>query len=170
MGSISVVDIINLLVCIPERNELIIKTIRDAVKENRKVLFLSDRRGHCFEMEAVFGDLCGLYLGGMKQDDLDESAKKQIIIGTFALAQEGLDIPTLDTVILATPHSDVKQAVGRILRETKGKVNNPVIYDVVDHWSVLMGMYRKRCIMYKEAGFDCQVAEEPPKKTFAFRL
>ena len=170
MGSISVVDIINLLVCIPARNELIIKTIRDALKQNRKVLFLSDRRGHCFEMEAEFGHVAGLYLGGMKQDQLDESAKKQLIIGTFALAQEGLDIPTLDTVILATPHSDVRQAVGRILRETKGKVNNPVIYDIVDQWSVLMGMYRKRCIMYKEAGFQCEVESPPLTKTFAFRL
>lgn len=172
MGSISVVDIINILVSIPERNELIVKTIQEALKQNRKVLFLSDRRGHCFEMEAEFGDVSGLYLGGMKQEDLDESSKKQLILGTFALAQEGLDIPTLDTVILATPHSDVKQAVGRILRETKGKVNNPVIYDVVDQWSVLMGMYRKRCIMYKEAGFQCEVETAPPAptKTFAFRL
>jgi Hom_end-associated Hint/Type III restriction enzyme, res subunit/LAGLIDADG-like domain len=172
MGSISVVDIINILVSIPERNELIIKTIREAMQENRKVLFLSDRRGHCFEMEAEFGDVCGLYLGGMKQEDLDESAKKQVILGTFALAQEGLDIPTLDTVVLATPHSDVKQAVGRILRETKGKVNNPVIYDVVDQWSVLMGMYRKRCIMYKEAGFQCDAlpATAPSTSAFAFHL
>lgn len=171
MGSISVVDIINLLVCIPARNELIIKTIKEALGQNRKILFLSDRRGHCFEMETIFGSVCGLYLGGMKQEHLDESAEKQLIIGTFALAQEGLDIPTLDTVVLATPHSDVKQAVGRILRETKGKVNNPVIYDVVDQWSVLLGMYRKRCIMYKEAGFQCEVEQEPKKMTaFSFHL
>ena len=171
MGSISVVDIINLLVCIPARNELIIKTIKEALGQNRKILFLSDRRGHCFEMETIFGSVCGLYLGGMKQEHLDESAEKQLIIGTFALAQEGLDIPTLDTVVLATPHSDVKQAVGRILRETKGKVNNPVIYDVVDQWSVLLGMYRKRCIMYKEAGFQCEVEQEPNKMTaFSFHL
>jgi hypothetical protein len=162
MGSLSVVDIINLLVCIPERNELIIETIKKCLGQKRKVLFLSDRRGHCFELEAAFGAVSGLYLGGMKQAELDESAEKQLIIGTFALAQEGLDIPTLDTIILATPHSDVKQAVGRILRETKGKVNNPVIYDIVDHWSVLMGMYRKRCLMYKEAGFILEEKAEPP--------
>ena len=163
MGSLSVVDIINLLVCIPERNEMIIETIKKCLAQKRKVLFLSDRRGHCFELEAAFGAVSGLYLGGMKQAELDESAEKQLIIGTFALAQEGLDIPTLDTIILATPHSDVKQAVGRILRETKGKVNNPVIYDIVDHWSVLMGMYRKRCLMYKEAGFILEEKAEPAK-------
>ena len=163
MGSLSVVDIINLLVCIPERNAMISETIKKCLKQNRKVLFLSDRRGHCFELEAEFGTVSGLYLGGMKQAELDASAEKQLIIGTFALAQEGLDIPTLDTIILATPHSDVKQAVGRILRETKGKVNNPVIYDIVDHWSVLMGMYRKRCLMYKEAGFILEEEKEAPK-------
>ena len=89
----------------------------------------------------------------MKQEDLNVSAEKPVVIGTFSLAHEGLDIPALDTVILSTPHSDVKQAVGRIMRETKGKVNNPVIVDIVDNWSVCWSMYNKRLKMYQEAGF-----------------
>lgn len=152
MGSLSIVDIINTLVEIPARNQLIIETALKCKTENRKILILSDRRNHCLEIADAVPD-SGIYLGGMKQVDLNESAKKQVIIGTFALAQEGLDIPELDTIILTTPHSDVKQAVGRILRETKGKTNNPVIYDIVDHWSILTNMYNKRCAMYREAGF-----------------
>ena len=152
MGSLSIVDIINTLVEIPARNQLIIETALKCKTQNRKILILSDRRNHCLEIADSVPD-SGIYLGGMKQTELNESAKKQVIIGTFALAQEGLDIPELDTIILTTPHSDVKQAVGRILRETKGKTNNPVIYDIVDHWSILTNMYNKRCAMYREAGF-----------------
>jgi ERCC4-related helicase len=69
------------------------------------------------------------------------------------MAQEGLDIPVLDTLLMTTPHSDVTQAVGRIMRETPGKVNAPLIIDMVDRWSVFNSMYRKRCVIYKTAGF-----------------
>ena len=75
------------------------------------------------------------------------------------MAQEGLDIPILDTVVLATPKSDVTQAIGRIMRETPGKLNDPLIYDVVDHWSVFYSMARKRMAVYHAAGFE--TGEEP---------
>ena len=35
------------------------------------------------------------------------------------MAEEGLDIKTLTTLIMATPKSDVTQAVGRILRKNQ---------------------------------------------------
>jgi hypothetical protein len=34
----------------------------------------------------------GYYIGGMKQIKLEISSSKQIIIGTYEMAQEGLDI------------------------------------------------------------------------------
>jgi superfamily II DNA or RNA helicase len=164
-GGLSIVDMINVLVCIPERNQLILETINKSLEKGRKILILSDRRGHCFELEAALGpEICGVYLGGMKQGELNLSAEKRVIIGTFALAQEGLDIPSLDTIILTTPHSDVKQAVGRILRETKGKNNHPIIYDIVDHWSILFNMFSKRCQMYRDAGFQLPVVTVPQVK------
>ena len=89
----------------------------------------------------------------MKEKDLNETAEKPLIVATFAMAQEGLDIPVLDTCILASPHSDVTQAVGRIMRETAGKTNSPVIYDIVDKWSLFHSMYRKRAAFYAQAGF-----------------
>ena len=57
------------------------------------------------------------------------------------------------TVILATPKSDIVQSIGRIMRETKGKLNNPHIYDVVDRWSILNAMYYKRLRVYRKGGF-----------------
>jgi len=114
---------------------------------------LTDRRAHCFALQNEI-EGSALYIGGMSEKDLELSSRSNVILATFSQAHEGLDIPSLDTVILATPHSDVKQAVGRILRG--GNKNPPLIYDIVDNWSVLFGMWKKRLAMYQKSGFDCE--------------
>ena len=154
-GKINMAGMITTLTELESRNQMICDTVREALTENRRVLVLSDRREHCFNLRTKLGDeISGLYVGGMNETDLAESAKKPVVIATFQLAHEGLDIPVLDTVILATPKSDIKQSIGRIMRETPGKMNDPLIYDVVDHWSVFFSMYRKRCAVYREGGFE----------------
>lgn len=47
-----------------------------------------------------------------------------ILYATYGLAKEGLDIPRLDTLVLATPHRDkatIIQAVGRVERKFEDK-------------------------------------------------
>ena len=66
----------------------------------------------------------------MKEEQLKESETKKVIIATYAMAEEGLDIKTLTTLIMATPKVDVTQAVGRILR--KEQEVYPIVIDVVD--------------------------------------
>ena len=148
---------INIVTELEARNDLIVQTALEAFEdEGRRVLILSDRREHCFYLQNRLGSISALYIGGMKESDLEKSARAPIIIATFQLAHEGLDIPALDTVILATPKSDIKQSIGRIMRETAGKVNDPLIFDIVDHWSVFFAMYRKRLKVYREGGFRGQ--------------
>jgi superfamily II DNA or RNA helicase len=161
-GKINMAGMITILTELENRNTLIINTVNDVLNENRRVLILSDRREHCFFLLNKLGSKAGLYIGGMKEDDLNESAKKQVIVATFQLAHEGLDIPVLDTVILTTPRSDIKQSIGRIMRETKGKVNDPLIFDIFDQWSVFFSMYRKRCSVYREGGFMFDSQEPQP--------
>jgi superfamily II DNA or RNA helicase len=152
-----------------ERNRLVVSTIRKYHQTGRKILVLSDRRFHCDYMLAQCrnsGIDAGLYLGGMSSTDLDASASKSVILATYALATEGLDIPTLDTLVLATPKSDVVQATGRILREGFGKVNGPVIIDVVDSFSIFYAQFNKRKAFYNKSGFDLggQGAPPPPPR------
>jgi superfamily II DNA or RNA helicase len=167
-GKINMAQMVTDVTDLPRRNEFIIKIAREAAEGGRRVLILSDRREHCQFLLANFGtELSGLYYGGLKEAQLDESSRKRIIIGTFAMAQEGLDIPVLDTIILASPKSDITQAIGRIMRETPGKLNNPLIYDIVDHWSVFHSMARKRMAIYKTSGFEVAgVQEEKPVEIF----
>lgn len=140
------------------RNQVLLDIIR-GLDKSRNVLVLSDRRSHCQWLCESIGKESGLYMGGMTQEELRESEKRRIIIATFSQAHEGLDIPKLDTVILATPHSDVRQAIGRILRETPGKKNQPLIIDFVDRLGPLRNMYYKRRAIYSAQGFTFSTGE-----------
>ena len=126
-------DISN-LVADPARNELICDEITRAFRAGRKTLLLSDRREH---LETLRSLLCarsarvgsssgkrlavplqtvGFYVGGMKGPALDATAKCSVILATYGMCCEGLDVPALNTLLLATPRADVTQSVGRILR------------------------------------------------------
>jgi superfamily II DNA or RNA helicase len=89
----------------------------------------------------------GLYLGGMKTQERENTITCSVIIGTYQAASEGFDVADLDTLILSTPKSDVEQAVGRILRQ-KNK-NDPLVIDIVDSFSIFKAQYYKRRKFYK---------------------
>ena len=76
----------------------------------------------------------GFYVGGgaskKKEIELKESESKDVVFGTYAMAKEGLDIPSLNTLILGSPVGDVEQAVGRILRKQQDVY--PIVIDLVD--------------------------------------
>lgn len=118
------------------RTQLILKLTKQNYELGRKVIILSDRREHLnIMLEWLINQKIpsGLYVGGMKPFDLDQSQEKDVILGTFSMAAEGMDIPKLNTIILASPKSDVVQAVGRIMRE-KANIRkfHPLIIDIND--------------------------------------
>ena len=152
-GKISMPSMITYLVEDRVRNKMLVELVKKASSGTRQLLVLSDRRLHCELLHQCFPTTSGLYMGGMKEAALQESSKKKIIFATFSQAHEGLDIPTLDTVILASPKSDITQSIGRIMRETKGKKNSPHIYDIHDPWSVFTAMFYKRSKIYRNGGF-----------------
>jgi superfamily II DNA or RNA helicase len=95
------------------------------------------------------------YIGGMKAAARDESATKQIILASFTMAAEGMNIPSLNTVALVTPKSRIEQAVGRIFRQKKEeRTFHPVIFDIIDEpFDILMSQYKKREAFYKQCGY-----------------
>ena len=93
----------------------------------------------------------GYYIGGMKEEQLKESETKKVIIGTYAMAEEGLDIKTLTTLIMATPRVDVTQAVGRILRKKQSQAE---VYDIVDQHPVFQRHFAKRKTFYRKQNFS----------------
>ena len=92
-----------------------------------------------------------ILVGKVKEKDRDYDAS--VIIATYALAKEGLDIPALDTLHLASPQKNESvtiQAIGRIERNIEGK-ETPICYDYVDeNIPYCMGCYKKRKRIIKQ--------------------
>jgi len=95
-----------------------------------------------------------LYLGESKPAERAAALKSRIVITTYTMMKEGTDYPALDTCVLATPISDIEQAVGRILREHPGK-KVPAVLDMVDLDSpVFKGYSFARMKWYQKKGCD----------------
>lgn len=135
------------------RSEFILKVLKNTLKDeecnqimilgHNKVLlkYLYDAIEHR-NMASV-----GYYMGGMKDKELKKSETKKVIIATYAMASEGLDIKTLSTLIMATPKSNVEQCVGRILR-TKRK--RPLVIDIIDQHTFFQKQWLKRKRFYSK--------------------
>ena len=94
----------------------------------------------------------GYYVGGMKETELKHTEKKQIVLASFSMCSEGLDISTLNAEFLITPKTDIVQIVGRILR-AKHKFSHPIIYDFVDTHDVFQRQWLKRKSYYKKQNY-----------------
>ena len=98
----------------------------------------------------------GYYIGGMKANDLKISESKKIILATYQMAAEALDIKSLTTLVLATPKSDIVQAVGRIMRE---KHSNPLIIDIIDEHEPFKNQFQKRRSFYNENKYKILITD-----------
>ena len=92
----------------------------------------------------------GYYVGGMKESDLKVTEGKQIVLATYAMAAEALDIKTLSVLVMATPKTDIEQSVGRILRS---KHENPIIIDIIDSHDTFQNQWRTRKRFYKKCNY-----------------
>ncbi len=160
-GDVVRARLINQIADFAPRTEALLEWMAARLTEepDRQLLVLSDRREHLAAFEGGFKARgfasVGYYVGGMKQKDLEVSAGKRIILATFAMAAEGFNVPTLNTVLLATPKSAVEQAVGRVLRQRpEERKVAPLICDVLDSvFAECNGQWRKRAKLYKSCGY-----------------
>jgi len=161
---------------IDERNNLIINIIKEILQKDhgRKILVLSGRRtdsegtgkkqvkvnhvkilaDKLSQIEEL-KDSWGYYVGGMRKVQLELSSEKQIILGTYDMAQEGLDISSLDTLIMATPlKGDITQTCGRILRG--GNIYAPLIVDIIDQIKPFSYQGNSRYGYYLSNKYSCE--------------
>lgn len=137
---------------ITERTKTICNFILKIKNEEnkRKILILSERIEHLEKMNNYVSELSNystsFYIGGMNEKKLEEAEKAEIIFSTYQMSSEGLDIPTLNTIVLTTSRKNVEQSVGRILRKQSGYDVEPLIIDIVDNIKQFknQGSIRKR--------------------------
>ena len=140
------------------RNEVIDEVLEGLVSSpDRRILVLSDRRSHLERIASGLpaGTTFGYYVGGMKSDGREEGARTaQVILGTYAMASEAMNIKTLNAMVMASPRKKIEQSTGRILRVQKGdRVVEPLIVDIVDSHSVYQGQWFKRRTYYRKCKY-----------------
>ena len=137
-GMVSVPIMVNKLTGCEDRTKWLCRILEDVLDEGRQLLVLSDRVQHCQDiLEGLSPELqekACILSTSVKADLRAEYCKtKLILIATYSMCKEGFDVPTLNTLLMATPRPDIDQIVGRILRvEKKGRSVHPLIIDIVD--------------------------------------
>jgi len=138
------------------RSEFILRVLSDMLNENinQQVMILAHNKNLLKYLHDAIKHrniaTVGYYIGGMKEAALKETESKKVVIATYAMAAEALDIKTLTTLIMATPKTDIEQSVGRILRE---KHSNPIVVDIVDSHDLFKNQWRKRKTFYKRENY-----------------
>lgn len=166
-GTIIYAKLVNFLADRYDRNELIAADL--AENRDHYNLILSDRLSHLeylmkhlprdLREQAVMvdGKMTSKKAKAMREQAIEDmrQGRKRYLFATYSLAKEGLDIPRLDRLYLATPQKDyavITQSIGRIARTFEGKAE-PVVYDYVDEGvQYLVRSYKKRCSTYRKCG------------------
>jgi superfamily II DNA or RNA helicase len=138
------------------RSDFIIRIIKDLVEEepdNQIMILCHNRSLLSYLYDGIsYRNIAsvGYYVGGMKQANLQETETKQIVLATYAMAAEALDIKSLSTLVMVTPKTDITQSVGRILRV---KHDNPIIVDIVDPHDLFQNQWAQRRRFYKKCNY-----------------
>jgi superfamily II DNA or RNA helicase len=135
-GKVNIPKLLTDLSSCDKRNSLITKIILKLIKQNRKIIVFSDRVAQCKRLDEFFKENCNwkisdTFIGEKKKDQLEIAKKADVMFATYGICKEGFDHPELDTLIFATPKSNITQAVGRILR--KENKNRALIIDIKDN-------------------------------------
>ena len=160
-GQVQISSMVTQIVNYLKRTAMVVEKIVEELDKNeaRQFLILSDRKQQLEDFNRLLKEAgvesVGYYVGGMKQKDLKKSESCRVLLGTFPMANEGLDIPSLNGLILATPKSDIIQSVGRICR-IKHENIQPLIIDLVDRFSVFENQSRKRFTLYKKNKYEIE--------------
>jgi len=148
-----------------ERNREIVRWIHSlATDENRKILVLSARISHLQAIDKLINkDISrSYYIGGMKEEIRETGAQEsKVLLASYSMASEAMNIKSLNAVILATPRSNVEQSTGRILRtRVSERVVQPIIIDIVDPHDPLRNQYKHRLSYYKKCKYTIESVQQ----------
>jgi superfamily II DNA or RNA helicase len=140
------------------RTEFVVRVLRDLLEEQEdsQIMVLAHQREllryihDAVVARGIADGSVGYYVGGMKETALKVTEGKQIVLATYAMAAEALDIKSLSTLVMITPKTDIIQSVGRILRM---KHDNPIVVDIVDKHDNFQKQWMQRRRFYKKCNY-----------------
>lgn len=168
-GTISYVKLIEHITTDDVRNKQIARKIID--NKEHSCLILSERLAQLeeirnllpYEMQEKSAFINGRMQSKKAKAEREQAiedmrtGKKQYLFASYSLAKEGLDVPRLDRLFLASPakfSAIVTQAVGRVQRTAPGK-EKPMVLDFED-WNIgfCVRAYKERCRSYRKIGAE----------------
>lgn len=169
-GTIVYSDLIKDLTSDRKRNEKIAEDIKSLINsdETARILVLSDRVEHLSTLREMLSGYKVRQLMALSNSKKAREERRQIlkdlndgkinvVLATYALAKEGLDVPKLNYVVFASPQKDettVTQAAGRVGRKAEGKEYGVVIDYVDSNFGMLAGFSKKRNSIYKKLNYE----------------
>lgn len=152
-GTLNYTSLINTLSFDDRRNRIIIDKVFEEFNNGRKQLILCHRVKQVEELSKQISKFAKVNSITGKVNQKTRQYDGDVIIATYSLAKEGLDIPELNVLHLATPQknaSTTEQSVGRIERNISGK-ETPICYDYVDNSiSYCVNCYKRRKSILKK--------------------
>lgn len=158
---------VNKLAECAHRTSWLVEILTDILTECpvRQVLVLTDRVQHTKDMleglPTWLKEKSAILSTDVKADKRAEfCSSKSVLIATYAMCKEGFDVPTLNTLVMATPRPDIDQIVGRILRvEKSARTQHPLIVDIVD--PQFRRQFQERNALYKKRHYTVTKMEIP---------
>jgi superfamily II DNA or RNA helicase len=160
---------INKLTECEPRTRWLVEILTDILAESphRQILVLTDRVQHTKDLFAALppslqssSAILSQAVSASKR--AEACATCSCLIATYAMCKEGFDVPTLNTLLMATPRPDVDQIVGRILRvEKSARTVPPRILDVVD--PQFRRQFQARNALYKARSYSVTKMELSPR-------
>jgi superfamily II DNA or RNA helicase len=128
MNDTSIVAAVTATAADDTRTAFLVDIVLDLYTRGRHVIVMSDRKHQLTRLEALLGGRAPVAwaVGGSPPMDM---SRRPVVLATYAYCAEGMDVPELDACVLATSRRDVRQCIGRILRQHG---HDPCVIDVVD--------------------------------------
>lgn len=161
-------DVVDALSAHDARNRLVAADVAEAVRKGRTPLVLTRLVNNAKTLAGLLEEagvttflLMGAHTTRERRERMGRlrsaSDEPYAVVATGSYAGEGLDLPRLDTLMLASPYSSegvVTQFVGRLHREDEGKTEVRV-FDYVDaSVPMLERMYKRRLRAYARLGYE----------------
>lgn len=114
--------------------------------------------------------MIGRYYGECSAEERITSLQKRVVLLTYAMAEEGLDVGTANTLIMMGPRGmSSLQTVGRVLRDKMTPAVMPLVVHFQHKWCSLdTGMYykrRKQFIRYPNVEKSFHIGREKVEKS-----
>jgi superfamily II DNA or RNA helicase len=141
------------------RNRLLVDLAAREAQQGHAVLVLSGRIAHCRLLTDLLANegvracaLTGSVPRAKRSEILRRFREREVqVLCATTLADEGLDVPLLSRLVLATParaEGRTIQRIGRLMRPYPGKPK-PILYDLVDDSPIARSQHTARRRAYR---------------------